>query len=331
MHTRKLQTVGGGTYTVSLPKEWVEGRGLDAGDPVDLHVRGDETLVLQTADRQSDRPNEAVVHEPPDTPEGLARTIRAAYNAGAPSVRIPRAELETTAHRRDVTRAVQLLSGVSTVEDDDGITARILLDTDEVSVPQAVRQLKFVTLTSLQDATDALTDGAPATQPTDHRSQPRRIRAMIERSFTTALDRLDELEALGVSRPALFELRETARHLDEITEQTDRIRTLAGEGDEPLSDGSSAKLVAVLDDARDLIEDSVAVILGDEGGGVAQDALATAETIRTDARSVESHLAASDHSGRDRLVADELRRLAHSGTAIAQLGLRKAIREGRLR
>jgi phosphate uptake regulator len=47
MDTRKIQTVGGGTYTVSLPKEWAESVDVAAGSVVGLHIHIDDVLVIQ--------------------------------------------------------------------------------------------------------------------------------------------------------------------------------------------------------------------------------------------------------------------------------------------
>ena len=48
MQTRKIQQVGGGTYTVSLPKEWATAADIEPGAVVALHSHIDGTLVVQT-------------------------------------------------------------------------------------------------------------------------------------------------------------------------------------------------------------------------------------------------------------------------------------------
>ncbi|WP_280535440.1 AbrB/MazE/SpoVT family DNA-binding domain-containing protein [Halopenitus sp. POP-27] len=51
VETRKVQTVGNGTYTVSLPKEWAEAEGVAAGDTVTLHRHTDGILAVQARNR----------------------------------------------------------------------------------------------------------------------------------------------------------------------------------------------------------------------------------------------------------------------------------------
>lgn len=51
MERRKIQTVDGETYTVSLPEEWAEGEGIHRGTPQESSVERDER---DTSDQRFD-------------------------------------------------------------------------------------------------------------------------------------------------------------------------------------------------------------------------------------------------------------------------------------
>ncbi|HEX2021068.1 MAG TPA: AbrB/MazE/SpoVT family DNA-binding domain-containing protein, partial [Candidatus Thermoplasmatota archaeon] len=52
MELRKIQLTGGSSYTVTLPKEWVEKADLEAGDVVGFLPQPDGTLAVFPHARQ---------------------------------------------------------------------------------------------------------------------------------------------------------------------------------------------------------------------------------------------------------------------------------------
>lgn len=207
METRKIQTVGGGTYTVSLPKEWAEAQDIDTGDTVNLHTHIDGILALQAREYEDGASGRVAIRVAHDEATSLERTLRAAYAVGAKEVQLDSSDDFTTDQRRVVDQVARNLTGVSVTEESESkITVRTLLNTDEVSVRQSVRQLKFVALSMHRDATAAVTGNANPGNLADRDDQADRLYAMIDRSFARGLARLDEVDALGLTRSELFEL-----------------------------------------------------------------------------------------------------------------------------
>ena len=138
METRKVQTVGNGTYTVSLPKEWAESQGVDAGDTVTLHEHIDGVLAVQTRDRTDDGATVAVRIEAGDA-TAIERTLHAAYTAGVREVILERDGSFTAEQRRVVDRVARGRIGMSVTEESDtDTTVRMLLNSEEVSVGRDV-------------------------------------------------------------------------------------------------------------------------------------------------------------------------------------------------
>ena len=64
METRKLQKIGGSTYSVSLPKEWATEHHLEAGMPIHLYPHTDGSLVLRSAAQDGGPLSAATVDAP---------------------------------------------------------------------------------------------------------------------------------------------------------------------------------------------------------------------------------------------------------------------------
>lgn len=331
MDTRKIQTVGGGTYTVSLPKEWAEAQNIDTGDVVDLHTHIDGVLVLQPQERDDDAPGRVAVRVDDDDPAPLERTLRAAYSVGAREVRFEAADGFTAAQRRVVDRVARTLTGVSvTGETDSALTVRTLLDTGEVSVRQSVRELKFVALSMHREATAAATDDANPGALADRDEQADRIYAMIDRAFARGLDRLDEVDALGLTRPELFELWGTTRELERVADHAEGIAALASDLEEAPDEATRAEVRDVAQAARDVVADAVGVVVGDAEVETAQEALAARERVLAEISTCRRRLSASDGGSQFGPVLDRIRRTAEHGGNVAEFGLRRAIRRGDL-
>lgn len=332
METRKIQQVGGGTYTVSLPKEWAELADISAGSVVDLHTHIDGLLVIQAHDGGQDATPALDVCVPYDDHACVERRLRAAYAAGAREIRLDAPDGLTDAQRRIIDRVTRNLTGVTVAEETEtSITVRTLLDANEVSVVQSVRQLQFVTLSMYRDALAALTGETTVDRPEDRDDQVDRLYAMIERHFERGLARLDEVDALGLTRSELFELWATARELERVGDHAERIATVAGQLDDPVDDQLAADIEAVAETAQAVVTDAVSVVVDDAGLDGARRALEGRDQVRSDVTDLDRRLfEASDADYRLTRVLDSLERTAEHGGNVAELGLRRLIRDGDL-
>jgi len=326
METRKIQSVGGGTYTVSIPKDWADEQGITTGDTVGLHRHIDGILAIQTPERTDTGPSQITVHLTPAETDAIEHTLRAAYAAGTKEVRLENPETFTAQQRRIVSCVARNLTGVSVVEDNETeMVVRTLLATDEVSVTQSVRQLRFVVLSMHRDGTATMTgDGQPA-QLAERDDQADRLHAMISRSFARGIRRLDEIDALGVTRPELFELWATTRELERVGDHADGITTVARLVDDTVDRDTVAKVETLADRSREIVSDAVSVLIDDAGVDTARQALAARDAVREDIATLDDSA-----SLRLRPVCNRIRRTAEHGGNIAEIGLQKAIRSGEL-
>ncbi|WP_367176403.1 PhoU domain-containing protein [Haloarcula rubripromontorii] len=330
MDTRKIQTVGGGTYTVSLPKEWAESENCTAGTTVNLHTHIDGLLVIQTPESQTTARNRLTLEVGNDDPAETEQLLRAAYAAGVESVALELPDGYSDEQHRAIERVTRNLTGVTIAEETGStVTVQTLLDAGEVSVSQSVRQLQFVALSMHRDAMAALTTGTTSDRWGDRDEQADRLYAMIDRYFERGLARLDEIDALGQTRPELFTLWGTANELERVADHAERIGTVADRLDGQPDERIITALDDIAQDVRAVVEDAVRVIIGDACVDTARQTLATRRDVRERITSLDRQLFESgDADYRLTRALDSLTRTAEHGGNIAELGLRMAVRDG---
>jgi len=317
MDTRKLQHVGGSTYTVSLPKEWVRAAGLGAGDEIGVHAH-----------------DGAVIVQPPESTTVARATVRGAAGDGLPPERIVdvayaagvrelliRADELTERERRTAAATARRRPGVSVSGEGDDLVVRTLLDAEEISLRQSVRQLSFVALSASREAT-AVVAGEREAVPTDDGGdeQAARLRAMVDRSLARGLERFGEVDALGLGRTELFELRETARHLAGMADDADRVQRLAAEPDGLPANTEPARALAAASD--DLAEAAADVVVGDSGIGPLCSAFRAFDTVRDEADPGDDP--------RERLLFERVERSAARAASLGRVALRRALRDDEL-
>jgi len=326
MESRKVQTVGNGTYTVSLPKEWAESQGVASGDTVTLHDHIDGVLTVQTGSETDEGPSVARIES--SDPDVIGRALRAAYAAGAREVTVEVGEPLTPEQRRVVERTARDRIGMSVAaESETATTVRIMLDSGEVSVSQSLRQLAFTVRSIHRDAVEALA-AAPDSSPIGSRDeQVDRLAAMIDRSVSRGMTDLREVDALGTTRPELFESWTAMRELRRFREAAAEVGCAAASLDAPPAEPRLEACREIGRAVREVVADGVSVVLDDEDAGVARAALDEIRRVREEIDALDRGL---DRAGPDaaelRRVSRALRRTADRGGDVTEVGLRRAVR-----
>jgi len=326
METRKIQQVGGGTYTVSLPKEWATAADIEPGAVVALHSHIDGTLVVQTG-VEGEADDEPLSLSVADADSAcLERTLSGAYAAGIDAIELTDPDgIDDDTHRL-VERLTRNLTGVTVTDSsEDGIRVRSLLDVEEVSITQSVRQLQFAALSAHRDATASLT--TPTTPPqTDE--QAVRIAGMVDHYFQRGLDSLSVMDSLGLTRPELFVRWVTARELERVAGHGDRIATVADRLDAPVDGAVADEFDELADRSRELVREAVSLVLDGGDAAAARRLLDERDGLGADIRSLDRRLfegEAVDY--RATHAVDGLRRTAESAGTIAEAGMRSLLRE----
>jgi phosphate uptake regulator len=341
METRKLQEVGGGTYTVSIPKAWATARGLEAGTPVNLYTHLDGSIVIRSRAKDGDDLSSIRV-EVDGGAERTKRALRAAQTVGFERVTLAAASEFDAETCRAVRSLVRRFVGTELVDErGDELVVRNLLDASDVSVRQSVVQLQYVALSVHEEATASFLDGDgdAYARLRERGTEAERLWGMVARHFSRGLVSLEEVDRVGVSRPGLFEYYETARQLSRVASDGIAIARVGQGLTGALPDDVACELSGVANDTRRAVERTANTVLECEEPERIHDALDTCTEARADLDALEAAVL-DERDGtpmleRADVVAvvrclDTLRRTLDHGCAIGNVALRRSMRPDRL-
>ncbi|MDZ7746964.1 MAG: phosphate uptake regulator PhoU [Halobacteriales archaeon] len=291
MNTRKIQEVGGGTFTVSLPREWARAQSVCQGETVDVFTHLDGTLVIQTHHRETDSTGSVSIPIREEGAERVKQVLLAAYTAGYTDITLDPCRSFTQPQRAAAREAAQTLVGASIATDSEQcIEVRVLVDSEEISVRQLVRQLSFVARSMHREAIAALGEDEAAPRLGDRDDQADRLYAITDRSFSRALSRLDEVDSLGYTRPELFELWSTARDLERIADHAERIGGIANSFDGSVPQDHLTGIQELADSTQTVIERAVNCVVNDSDLGRGYEALTLRSQIRDQVSTLDERL-----------------------------------------
>lgn len=158
MEGRKLQLTGGSTYVVSLPKRWVVGAGLKAGDTVFLETLADGSVNVRPQPAEKAAARKKVFDEKGgEVREHLLRKLIGAYISGFGLIEI-RFHPEGGPFVRRVARDFcRLVIGPEIIEETrTTISIQDLSDPSELSAEKCLRRMHLSVRAMLEDAIQAL-------------------------------------------------------------------------------------------------------------------------------------------------------------------------------
>ncbi|MFB6160429.1 MAG: AbrB/MazE/SpoVT family DNA-binding domain-containing protein [Haloferacaceae archaeon] len=333
METRKLQQVGGGTYTVSIPKEWAVEHRLEAGAEVHLYAHGDGSIVVRSAAKDGGRLEATRVELDGGDPALAARVVRAAHAAGYGTVTLVGSF--TDADRRAVRSLTRSLVGATVpTATADEITVRSVLDASDVAVRQWVVQLRFVALSVHRQAASAFVGGE---QGASDRLRARaeeaaRLRETVARHASRSLVSFAEVDRLDATRPELFDYDAVARRLAGVADRGVRVARAGERLSSPLPGGVADDVDAVAERADRLVTDAVDAVLDGAGVGEVRSVLDDCERARADLDDLERTLfetvegSMADGRALTRAL-DGLDRTVAAADDVAAVALRAALRD----
>jgi phosphate uptake regulator len=330
METRKVQKVGGGTYTVSLPVEWAQEHGLEAGETAYLYTHRDGSLVVRWTEKEDSDLATTQVALADSDPATTRRILRAAYTAGFRRITLQTQDGVTAEQRRAIDSCTHRLTGFEIAEETDRhMTIHGLLDASDVSIRQSTLQLQYTTQSMLEDAIAFATGHTTESEHlTTRDDEADRIFLLVRRHFNRALQELAELDHLELTRPELYAYAVTARQLERIADHAVKITHCVVRTDQQLSGELSTDVTAFGADARQVIEDAATAVIDGESTELAHTALDQRDDVVQNARALDRQLldTTPEQAYVGTNVLDSIIRTAEYGGNIAELALQTSLR-----
>lgn len=320
MERRRIQEVGGGTVTVSLPAPWAKEHTVSAGTEVRLYPHLDGSLVLRVSEPQ-ERVSGTIELDDED-PETVADLVRAAVGTGYKRVTVTVTESFSAAHYRAVLEAVGELAGVDIVEEStDQIVIAELLDTGEISIRQLMLHLQYAVDSIHERTLGLLETGSGVIEPIVDRNEEstRRVR-QLDRLFTRALSDPETMDALGSSRHRLYHFIRIARLLQRVGNHLRELATILARFDPTLDDRD--RLHPLLEDAGLAIGDSVEAAVSQSSIKTARAVLAESSIVQKRVSELGSELAGGTGKIMQWTIHRHITTIAKCANQIATIALR---------
>lgn len=329
METRKLQRVGGGTFTVSIPKSWAEDHGLKAGSTIHLYTHRDGSIIVRGSVKDGDALSSCSIRIEGTDPSLLTRSLSAAHIVGFDTVVLVPASAFSSEQCQAARDLVQDLVGATIItETQENITVKNLLSPSDVSLRQSVVQLHFVVLSIHREATVAFIDADSGAHEriSERSSEATRLFKMVARHFNRALISLKEVDRLGTNRPEIFDYYTTARELERIARQSESIARQASRLTEEISETERALFEEAAELARGVIEDAGTIVLDPSGNMTAHAVMDECDTVSGTIGARERSIS-RDSAGPEVIRAlSELGKTVDNASMIAEVAVQQELR-----
>ena len=325
--TRRIQLSGGSTYTVSLPKAWMDGMGAGAGDQVTL-VRGqDSSMTMFAASEPARRPGATIGISRADTAESVKRKMIAAYLGGYSAIRVVS---KGGRIRPDYARQLKALVKTSMVgtevveSSSESIGVQVLARLPELSFEAALGRMHTMAASMHREAMDALlsADAAGSEEVARMDDEVDRFGLYMRRNLSASVGDAAVLREMGLRQAAdclgyravITRIERVADHAVTIAKRTKFLDGRIGAGLAGRMESLSGGALEVFDGAFEALRGSDYV--------AAEAVAAEASRVVEEEKSVMSGVRDSDrNAGVARFVLEDIRRVAEYSEDIAEVAI----------
>ncbi len=158
MEIRKLQKIRGGSFTLTLPKQWVEKRGLVTGEQIAVTEEEDGSLRLHPLERATEKPLRVVLplEDYPDL-TALKYCIETYYIQGSNQINIVSEKIIHAEQKRRLKQLRMELPGVEVSEEAaDKLSFQVLIDPTTFSMESLIEKTSSFSCHLQEDAVESV-------------------------------------------------------------------------------------------------------------------------------------------------------------------------------
>lgn len=216
---RKVLEMGGGTFLVSLPKEWAKKNGIKKGTLVAMDEISPRKLIVSPAENLVKGSRDANIEYVYSDVEEAINELTGKYLLGYDTIRV---ESKTVIGRQDRARlkeAARRLIGLEIVDEDSKrITFQFLLEEKGLEPERLVRRMAKITEGMLRDIMEGCSsfDSSLFEAVGERDDELDRLYFLLVRTLRSASLRTDLLESYGLTITDLLDYRVLASYLESV-------------------------------------------------------------------------------------------------------------------
>ncbi len=265
MDTRKVQRTGKSTFIVSLPKNWATKNGVQAGSIIYITQSDNGGLMLST-DR-SEKDLRARLDIGDKSGEPLVRDIIGCYLGGYRTIEAVSSHM-SSAQKKDLHQIVNKLIGPEILEETiNKVVIQDLLSSEELQAERALRRIKTVVKSMIQDSISALLkcNKELALDVVQRDNDVDRLNLLIYRQFTEIL-RSGSVKQETLNSVTAFTYMQAASNMERIGDHASRIAVVASQYEYALPEEMAEEVARLESVFGSLIDDALSYLLQANSG-----------------------------------------------------------------
>jgi len=340
---RKVQRTGRASYIVTLPKEWVQDMGLEAGHQLALKKQEDSSLLLipKTALEKIAEPKKSILNEvtihttSKEDPQSLARKITSLYVVGMDLIHIKSSDREFASEQKtSVKDAVRrkLLGTEVISESSNEIVLQILINHPEFPIQKAIKRMFIIALSMNKDAISALKilDKALIQNIIETEDDVDRLNLYVIRQLKYAIQK-NQFEEIGLKSPKeLLGYRLATNAVEGIADIAVKIAENILTMDKPVDEKIYNEILTLSSYGNQLFEDTM-ISFFKRDYQAADAIISRLEKIADMEKEIFKMILDTEMDAKDasslRLILDSTRRMIEHSKEIAEVTLNRTVEE----
>ncbi len=309
---------------VTLPKNWAESIGLQAGTEVQMVSVKPNTMVIQpkTGVDQEEKIGNLQLNDQEEA--SLTRSIISLYIAGYEVIRIEGEQI-SSAQRSTIRKTIQSLIGPEIVEESsDLIIIRNLSDLSELSINETLSRIYQISRSMFDDSIQALInhDHELSKDVEDRDDDVDRLFLALARRFRIMLYTVVERSGKEVNRARYFDYQTAAKQLERIADHASKIARISPTLDQKVPEAIADNIRTTAENALNIVDQSVGALI-DRDIEAANQALAEGVNIEDKLLQLDESLRDLDPQTAQLLgiVSDSIDRVKEYGNNVAETAL----------
>ncbi|MGB1437199.1 MAG: PhoU domain-containing protein [Candidatus Poseidoniaceae archaeon] len=247
---RKVQLTGGVTYTLSLPKPWIEQMDLSPRDSIRVDWRPSGALRLTPLEMLANQ-EKIITIKADDIPEASIHDhLMGAYLAGADSIRIVHSTPDNRFLQRQIRRFLRNTRGFERMNETEGrIDLKCLINAAEMPLNASINRM-YSQLTSLTKDIVSMASGQEEDLLGDIDEREAEVDALlylVNRQLSVALDSHLVASALKLTRNQAVEYSNLARSLERMMDHAYQMAKLIEENNDTVIEQSEQPIAQLIE------------------------------------------------------------------------------------
>ncbi len=326
---RRLQLTGGSTYTVSLPKTWVDELQLKKNSNVTL-VKNRNNSIILFQEEQNKKTNAIALIGKKDSKESIRRKIIAMYLSGYKTIEIKTKGIEITSmHRgaiRDLVRTT--LMGTEIVEaSSEKIILQVLTQLAQLSFAVALKRM-YITATNMhQEAMESLNE-----RNSDHAEEVLKMDDEVDRfslyllrNLNLSLENVQVLLDSGLEKPSdCLGYRTVVKCVERIADHAGLIAKKVKYLDSPIDKKILKEIDQISKESLIVFENSITALTKRDYDMAEKVASSVTKVIEKEKKLMDS-LKPDDNIAIIKLILEDIRRTAEYSRDISEIAIDETV------